>query len=84
MKPIKRAYFIALGSNFVNFQRRKQIVIDLNGIKQGGVFFASNKRLSGNMPDVLTPQDWPAPSPNLNPLVASPGNTCKAKLTTRN
>jgi hypothetical protein len=32
MKHIKRAYFIALGSNFVIFQRRKQIFIDLNGI----------------------------------------------------
>jgi hypothetical protein len=39
MKPIKRAYFIALGSNFVIFQRRKQIVIDLNGIKQFNFFF---------------------------------------------
>jgi hypothetical protein len=32
MKPTKRAYFRALGSNFVIFQRRKQIFIDLNGI----------------------------------------------------
>jgi hypothetical protein len=32
MKPIKRAYFIAQGSDFVIFQRRKQIFIDLNGI----------------------------------------------------
>jgi hypothetical protein len=34
MNPIKRAYYIALGSYFVIFQRRKQIVIDLFKLNQ--------------------------------------------------
>jgi hypothetical protein len=32
MKLIKRAYFMVLGQNFVIFQRRKQIFINLDGI----------------------------------------------------